>query len=136
MLGRRQTLIIAACLVLATEGQAEVVRFRYAAANGCGNAVPVTVNGAPAQRAPWVGGVYEPYYRQVAPTHIVTFRHAYTGQNLNIPFVFPDGVPRVEHRADRVLYNYGTYQIQTHFVPDGTVEVIYNSGVLRPIAFQ
>ena len=45
----------------------------------------------------------------------------------------PDSTPRVQHRWDRIIFNYGSYTIEVVFLPDGTVDVVYNSGFLRPI---
>jgi hypothetical protein len=132
---------LAACAGLLWLGSgtaaAEVVRFRYVPKDACGNTVQAaTVAGATGERQSWLGGPIEPFYRSVAPTHIVTFVHAYTGQRINVPFTFPQGTPRLEHRPNRIVYNYGAYQIQALFNPDGSVTTIYNSGALRPIAFQ
>jgi hypothetical protein len=40
-------------------------------------------------------------------------------------------VPRMEHRTDRVIYNYGSDTVEVHFQSDGSADVIYNSGVRR-----
>jgi hypothetical protein len=129
--------IVVSSGVSAGQTAAEVIRFHYAPMGASGNVrlVPAP-NGAPAVRSAWLGGPAEPVNRQVAPTHIVTFLHPYSGQNINVPIIFPLGTPRVEHRLDRVVYNYSTYQIRAHFLADGSVEVSYNSGALRPLAFQ
>jgi hypothetical protein len=116
---------------------AEVVRFRYVLKDAGGNSALVAgASGATGERQPWMGGPSEPFYRTPTPTHIVTFVHTYTGQRINVPFTFPDSTPRMEHRANRITYNYGGYQIHAVFNPDGSVTTIYNSGVLRPIAFR
>jgi hypothetical protein len=116
---------------------AEVVRFRYAPMDTCGNTALVPgPNGAPGERSPWVGGPKEPFPRQPAPTHMVTFRHPAGNKNVIVPFTFPQGIPRIETRSDRIIYNWGSYQVQARFLPDGCVDVLYNSGVLRPISFQ
>ena len=77
-----------------------------------------------------------PFPRQPAPTHMVTFRHPAGNKNVIVPFTFPQGIPRIETRSDRIIYNWGSYQVQARFLPDGSVDVLYNSGVLRPISFQ
>jgi hypothetical protein len=46
---------------------------------------------------------------------------------------FPDGTPRIEYAPGRVVYNYGSYTVEAHFYRDGTVEVVYDSGLLRGI---
>jgi hypothetical protein len=37
----------------------------------------------------------------------------------------------MEHRADRTIYDYGSYTVSVVFLPDGTVSVIYDSGLMR-----
>jgi hypothetical protein len=127
---------LAVLLFGAASVRAEVIRFRYVAADATGNTVLAAgPQGAPAERAAWLGGPYEPYGRSIQPPHMVTFRHPVTGQNLNVPMAFPDSTPRMASGADRVVYNFTTYQIIARFLPDGSVQVIYNSGVLRPVSF-
>jgi len=121
----------------AGQASAEVVRFRYAPKDMCGNTALIPgPNGAPGERSAWLGGPVEPFPRQPAPTHWVRFRHPARNQNVIVPITFPEGTPRLETRADRILYNWSGYQIQVRFLSDGSVEVQYNSGVLRPIWFQ
>jgi len=89
---------------------AEIVRFRYVPRDACGNTALVpAVPGTTGERQSWVGGPIEPFYRTIQPTHIVTFVHAYTGQKINVPFTFPQGTAWLEHRPNRIIYNYGTY---------------------------
>ena len=52
---------------------------------------------------------------------------------ITVPLSFPEGTPRIEHRADRVIYNYGSYTVEVHFLPDGSVDVVYNSGLRRAL---
>src|SRR5437867_4310493 len=93
---------------------AEVVRFHYVPRDACGNTALVPApSGAPAERSAWLGGPTEPFTRPIAPTHIVTFRHPASGRNVSVPITFPTGIPRIEHRGERIIYNYGSYQIQT-----------------------
>ena len=42
----------------------------------------------------------------------------------------------MEHRDDRIIYNYNDYYIEVRFLQDGSVDVIYNSGLLRPLPFS
>jgi hypothetical protein len=37
----------------------------------------------------------------------------------------------MEYRTRRVIYNYGSDTVEVHFLPDGSVDVIYNSGLFR-----
>jgi hypothetical protein len=121
----------------AASARAEVVRYRYVAKDPAGNAVLVAgPNGAPGSRSAFLGGPAEPFSRVPAPTHMVTFLHPVSKHNIIVPMTFPQGTPRIEHRGDRVIYNWGSYQVHARFLPDGSVETLYNSGVLRPISFQ
>jgi len=141
MLTRVHTLRCALALGLlclgATSVNADVVRFRYAPKDPSGNTVLVPgPSGAPGERSRWLGGPSEPFMRAIAPTHTVTFRHPVSNQQVIVPFTFPDGTPRIEHRADQIVYNWSGYQVRARFLADGSVEVLYNSGALRPISFQ
>jgi len=64
---------------------------------------------------------------------LVTFRHAYTGQLITVPVAFPEGTPRLEYRRNRIVYNYGSYTVEAVFNPDGSMDMVYNSGFLRPL---
>jgi hypothetical protein len=73
-----------------------------------------------------------PYASRIRPNQVVTFVHAYTGAQVQVPIAFPiDSTPRVEHRRDRIIFNYGSSTIEVVFLPDGSVDVVYNSGFLR-----
>ena len=67
------------------------------------------------------------------PNYLVTFRHAYTGQLITVPVAFPEGTPRLEYRRNRIVYNYGSYTVEAVFNPDGSMDMVYNSGFLRPL---
>jgi hypothetical protein len=54
---------------------------------------------------------------------------------VNVPLALPDGTPVIEHVGQRIVYNYGSYTVEVRFLPDGGVDVVYNSGLLRRIAF-
>jgi hypothetical protein len=77
------------------------------------------------------GSVCEP----PQPTCRVTFQHPCTGQEVTVPLALPEGTPTIEHVRQRIVYNYGSYTVEVRFVSDGSVDVIYNSGLLRRIAF-
>jgi hypothetical protein len=64
---------------------------------------------------------------------MVTFRHPCTGLTVVAPLALPDSTPRMEYRTNRVIYNYGSYTVEVHFLPDGRVDVIYNSGLFREL---
>lgn len=134
---RTMVLTLAVCAGMClNQAQAEVVRYRYAP-DACGSMQLVPgPGGAPGERSSWLGGPPSPYPRQAIATHVVTFRHSYTGQNVNVPITFPDSGARMETVPEYVQFNFTSYQIRVRFIPDGTVDVTYNSGWLRPIAFQ
>jgi hypothetical protein len=64
---------------------------------------------------------------------VVTFRHGCSGQLVSVPIAFPEGTPRVAYRASSIMYNYGSYTVEAVFLADGSVDVIYDSGLLRPL---
>ncbi len=118
---------------LATAAQAEVVRLRYVPVDAAGNTA-LTVDGqrATGTRSAWYGGVQRPFQGQFRPNFMVTFLHPYTGR-MKVPMTFPEGTPRLERRRYSIVYNYGSYTVEAQFQPDGSVETIYNSGLLRPL---
>jgi hypothetical protein len=124
-------------LVLLTAGPAAAarVRFHYATADPGGVLTLVSEGpaAASAERQTLLGS-WEPY--NCPPPHatcIVTFCHPCTGQTVLVPLGLPDSTPRMEHRPNRVIYNYGSYTVEVHFLPDGRVDVIYNSGLFRAL---
>jgi hypothetical protein len=64
-------------------------------------------------------------------TRLVNFRHPCTGQCVTVPLALPDSTPRMEYVGDRVVYNYGDYTVEVRFLPDGSADVFYDSGLLR-----
>jgi hypothetical protein len=77
-----------------------------------------------------------PYPYVIKPNQMVTFRHPYTGRNVTVPLRLPQGTARMEQRSDRIIYNFGDYTVEARFLPDGSVDVIYNSGLARPLKFD
>jgi hypothetical protein len=67
------------------------------------------------------------------PNQLLTFCHPCTGKPVTVPLALPLGTPRVEHVYRRIVFNYGSYTVAVRFLPDGSVEVIYYSGPLRPL---
>ena len=123
-----------ACAVgIGSAARAEVVRFRHVPTDACGNtSIAADASGAVGQRSTWLGGPRQPYTCPFRPNYIVTFRHAYTGQDVGVAMLLPESTPRTEYRRNSVVYNYGSYTIEVQFLPDGSVETIYNAGVGRP----
>jgi hypothetical protein len=126
--------IAALGLCLATSAHAEVLRFRHVPVDANGNTgLAKDAQGAAGQRSTWMGGTRQPFFGQIKPNYVVTFRHPYSGRNVNVPMSLPDGAPRMEYLRHRIVYHYGTYEIRVLFNEDGTVDTLYNSGLLRPI---
>jgi hypothetical protein len=116
---------------------AEQVRYHFVPvdANGTMSQVPIGPDGTMGERKRVLGARALPYPYVVKPTQMVTFRHAYTGRNVTVPLRLPDDPPRMVHQADRVIYNYNDYVVEARFLTDGSVDVVYNSGLLRPLPF-
>jgi len=117
---------------------AEQVRYRFVPANACGtmNQVPIGPEGTMGELRRAYGFRALPYPYVVRPTQMVTFRHPYTGCNVTVPMRLPSDTPRMEHQTDRIIYNYNDYTVEARFQQDGSVDVIYNSGLLRPLPWN
>jgi hypothetical protein len=50
-----------------------------------------------------------------------------------VPLALPCGTPVIEHVWRRTVYNYGSYTVEVRFLPDGSVDVMYDSGLLRAL---
>ncbi len=127
--------LAAAVLVCMQTGPAAAarVRFHYAPTDACGTVAlkPSGPGGCAGESVSWFGMVREPCALQLRPTVVATLRNPYTGALVRVPLALPEGTPRIEHVRDRVVYNYGSYAVEVQFYPDGSVDVIYNSGFLR-----
>jgi hypothetical protein len=117
---------------------AEQMRYHFVPADACGKMtqVPAGPEGTLGELKRGLGIVPLPYSYAVRPNQMVTFRHPLSGRNVTVPLRLPEGPPRLEHRADRIVYNYGDYTVDARFLPDGSVDVVYNSGLLRPLRFD
>jgi hypothetical protein len=124
-------LVTATLLWAAQRAQADVVRVHFGPADSSGQATfKMAADGAQAEWQPWRGSSRrQPYTGNLRPTHMVTFRHAYTGQNVHVPLALPEGTPRIEHVRNRVVFNYGSYTVEVQFFSDGSLDAIYNSGL-------
>jgi hypothetical protein len=133
-------LMFASALVASLTGSAtaDLVRYRYVARDASGNPaiVPIGPGGALGEYQTWIGAAPQPFNTEFRPTHMAAFRHPCSGQCITVPLALPDSTPRVEHRADRIVHNYGSYTVEAIFLNDGSVEVVYNSGFLRPLRVQ
>jgi hypothetical protein len=125
---------LAVALLLAAGGTASAARarFHFVPTDSCGNVtlVPFAV-GAPGERLSVFGR--QPYCSMPRPTCTVTFRHPVSGCLLRVPLALPPDTPTIQHRSDRVNYNYGSYAVEVHFLPDGSLDVTYSNGLLRDI---
>ena len=126
-------LAAAALLLSLSAGQAWAarVRYHYVPGPGGGGFVLADAGGAPGERLTW-RMTWEPY--NCPPpriTCVASFRHPCTGQSINVPLGLPPDTPRMEYRGDRTIYDYGSYTVSVVFLPDGTVSVVYDSGLLR-----
>ncbi|MFO0865687.1 MAG: hypothetical protein U0744_13715 [Gemmataceae bacterium] len=124
-----------ACFMIPALTHAEQVRFRYVPADGNSamRAQPVGPGGSLAENLRGISYAAYPFNKVYRPTHMVMFWHPYSGRYANIPLTLPESVPTVQRRPDAIVYNYGIYEIEALFLPDGAVDVIYNSGYLRPL---
>jgi hypothetical protein len=133
---RRITFALVTFLVLALPAatRAEMVRFHFVPVDAAGTMrhVPCGPDGAAGELLQGFGMRRQGYAQIPRATHLVTFRHP-IGRHVTVPLALPEGPPSVATRADRIVYSYGTFSVEVHFVNDGSVDVIYNSGFLRPL---
>ncbi|MBI1829850.1 MAG: hypothetical protein HYR84_00200 [Planctomycetes bacterium] len=129
------SLLLGACPSWAA---AEQVRYHFVPADACGKMaqVPAGPEGTLGELKRGLGARALPYPYGVRPNQMVTFRHPFSGRNVTVPIRMPDAVARMEHRADRIIYNFAEYTVEARFLPDGSVDIIYNSGFLRPLRFD
>jgi hypothetical protein len=129
-------LLAGAALVLACApaARADQLRLHYVVVGQNGGAVlQATPAGPQVQRSNLFGLIREPSPRPLRTNYVVTFRHYYTAQLVTVPVAFPEGTPRLEYRVNRIIYNYGSYTVEAIFNPDGSVDMLYNSGFFRPV---
>jgi hypothetical protein len=115
------------------EAAAGRTRFHFAPidASGITTLKPDPATGAPGERISRFGTVVEPVAAPPRPTVQMIFRHPLTGQNVTVPLRLPPDTPRMEYRYNRVIYNYGSETVEVHFLDNGTVDVIYTTGLFR-----
>src|SRR6516225_9561389 len=119
-------------LVCAPASFAGRVRYHYAPVDASGNTTMRPGNGGgPGEQVSRFGFSTEPYVSQPRPTHLASFRHSYSGRQITVPLTLPEGTPRIEHRRNRIVYNYGSDVVEVHFLSDGSADVIYDSGLFR-----
>ena len=134
----RLLVCLIAAAACAMPAGAEQVRFHYVPVNAGGALAqtPAGPAGAIGERRSGLGYVPEPYYQTFPPNQMVTIVHPYHGRTVSVPLRLPQSSPRIEHRSDRVVFNYGSYATEVRFFPDGSVDVVYNSGFLRPLVVE
>lgn len=123
----------AALLFVPAAARADSVRFHFVPANTDGALTQVAAgpDGALGELRRGVSGTPQPFAGNYQANRLVTFRHPYTSRNVIVPMKLPESTPRIEHISDRVRFNYGSYYVEARFLPDGSVDVVYNSGLLR-----
>lgn len=133
-----RTIGILLALVLPATAQAEQVRYRFvpADANGGMKQVPAGPQGAAGEQLKGLGMRPQPYYRVFRANQMVTLRHPATGRQVMVPMQLPESTPQMQSRSDRVVFNYGAYQVEARFIPDGSVDVVYNAGFLNPLSLE
>lgn len=138
MIPQMRWLAVLVMVALPSWAAAEQVRYHYKPADACGtmSVVPIGPEGTLAELKRGLGVRALPYPYAVKANQIVTFRHPFVGRNVNIPLRLPADQPRMEYQSDRILYNFADYTVEARFLPDGSVDVVYNSGVLRPLRFD
>lgn len=132
---KRSALVCAAWLWLLTAGNAEAARGRYhyvpIEPHGTMSPAPGGPRGVMGERISVLGTCTDA--NPPCPTCFKCFRHPCTGQTIIVPLALPEGTPVIYHRRDRVSFNYGSYAVDVLFLPDGSVDVIYNSGLFRAL---
>jgi hypothetical protein len=126
--------VVVAIVLFATAGTAAAARARFhyvpADANGRMTLDAASIVGP---RLSLFGGAQPAEAVPPRPNRLASFRHPCTGRFVTVPLALPEGTPTIEYRGQRVIYNYGSYTVEIQFLPDGSVDVVYNSGLLRAL---
>lgn len=123
---------IAALLLLAPAGSAWAARVRlHFGAEALCPPTPEAPCPSP-ECVEWLG-CFKACSQLPVPNIVKSFQHPCTGQTILVPLALPCGTPTIEHVHRRTVYNYGSYTVEVRFLPDGSVDVIYNSGLLRAL---
>jgi hypothetical protein len=111
---------------------AAVARFHFipVEVNGCTQMQPASPDGAGTCET-WFGLRREHNPCPPRPNMFVTLCHKLTGQNVTVPLCLPLGTPVIMHRPAAIMYNYGSFAVTIEFFADGSVDVVYNSGLFR-----
>src|SRR4051812_26848271 len=106
---------VTATLLVAAQARAERLKFHFTAADCAGRTVlsPSGACAAPGERRAWYGGALAPACNPPHPTCYQPFQHPCTGQPVTLPLRLPlDSTPRIEHRYNRLIYNYGSDSVE------------------------
>jgi len=126
--------LLALAALLQVAGHANAARVRY-------HFTPVDANGATTLRPGDVSGYGRrltiPGFERPMPgpppgmTFLMTYWHPLSSRRITVPVTFPDGTPTIQHGRDWIMYDYGSYSVRIRFLADGSVDVIYDNGLLR-----
>lgn len=125
---------LAALLLITCTGVASAARarFHYVAADASGTMVAKPGPcGTAGERRSVLGKCCD--NNPPKPTCWKCFRHPCTGQTVKVPLALPEGTPSLYYRRDRVSFDYGSYNVIVFFLEDGTVDVVYDSGLFRAL---
>jgi len=130
----RQSVLVFSTLLLLLEGSpalAARVRYHFTPIDGNGTTTlkPGDVSGYD-PKPPVLGILRAVPGPPPGSTFLITFWHNLTSRNVTVPVTLPEGTPTIEHVRNRIIYNYGSYTVEVRFLPDGSVDVIYDSGLL------
>jgi hypothetical protein len=137
MLHRKRWLVPAAVAlalaVFAARADAGRCRYHYLPSDGPRGACLKPDLAAPTggERITLLGTRREPAPPPPPPTVSMTYRHPCSGRSVTVPLCLPPDTPRIEYRYNRIIYNYGSETVEVVFLTDGSVDVVYNSGLLR-----
>jgi hypothetical protein len=112
---------------VASDVRADDTDFRYVRPYG-----GRVMSARPRESFAFIGGQFYPLTGQPssqppAPNSWLHFRHPYTHAYVIVPVNLPAGMPKIERRSDRIIYDYGFTTVVIHFVRDGSVNVSYNA---------
>jgi hypothetical protein len=129
MFHRVGKLALVALLLAPEVATAAIARFHYVPNGPNGALTHVAGDPSAGERISVFGARPDPHVPK--PTSMIAFRHPTSGQTLRVPLALPAGTPQIYHRGNRIVYDYSGYTVSVVFVADGSVDVIYNSGLFR-----
>jgi hypothetical protein len=126
---------LALLALTASAAHAERVRYHFAATDICGNTAqtPAGKCNAIGERVSYLGLSGSPYGGALRPSYLVTFTNPVTKGMVTVPLALPEGTPQMRYGRNRAIFDYGTYLVEVVFLPDGSVDVYYDSGLFRKL---